>query len=432
MIRPPAPLRHDRTDIDSRPTSGFPTRVTADPPGQYRNGDPAVRLRRAVQLFEHRFGRSPTLAAAAPGRVNLIGEHTDYNHGFVLPMAIDRQAIALADPANGRLSTFLAIDLDQEVQTDLTRPLAPLRETRWANYALGVADQFIRRGFELPNLDLALTSTVPIGSGLASSAAVEVAVATLLEQLTGAPLDPIDKALLCRDAEHAFPATPCGIMDMLVACSARPGHALLIDCRANHARPIPLPPPDRAVLLIADTGVRHDLASGAYADRRTTCELAAARLGLDSLRDATPSAIESAGLTETEHKRALHVVLENRRTLQAARLLRASDLDAFGRLMFESHDSLRYLYEVTCPELDTLVEEARLLREQRHELYGARMTGGGFGGCAIVLCAPSAAAQTAKRLQHAFAAAHRRQAKLLFARPAGPASRLALPPVSPS
>ncbi|MHC4108547.1 MAG: galactokinase [Planctomycetota bacterium] len=380
-----------------------------------------TQLTPAVHAFTERFGRRPALAAAAPGRVNLIGEHTDYNEGFVLPMAIDRWTVVVADPTPARQSTLWAIDLEELATANLTAPLEP--QPTGFSHLLGVAQQFIERGVRLPNIDLAVTSTVPIGGGLGSSAALEVAMATLLEQLAGSRLAPLEKALLCQRAEHTFVATPCGIMDMLVAAAARPDCATLIDCRRNTLTPIPLPP--AVTVLIADTGVRHELAAGAYADRRSACEQVAAKLGVRALRDADASRLQTARLSDTQHRIARHVVHENQRTLLAAAALKTGDHDALGELMFDSHASLRDLFEVSCPQLDTLVEAASAQRGAGG-VIGARMTGGGFGGCAVIVCHRDRADAVAQHVRAAYQAAHGRTAEA-FATPAvGPARALAV------
>lgn len=347
--------------------------------------------------FEQRFGRPPRFAAAAPGRVNLIGGHTDYNDGFVLPIAIDRSVTVAADYAAG-VSTLCAIDLGESVMVDLTAPLAPVPE-RFANYLLGVAAGFARR-HALPNLDVAVAGNVPIGAGLGSSAAVEVAFATLLRELTGSGIDPTGLAELCRRGEHEFAGTPCGIMDMLVATLARPGHALLIDCRVPTTRPIPMP--DDLAVLVADTTIRHDLADGAYADRRRRCADAAAALGVGALRDADAGRLAEATLDDDATRAARHVIDENQRVLLAAAALATGDLDALGELMFDSHASLRDLLEVSCAELDTLVEIAAGLRGAAGGVIGARMTGGGFGGCVVVLCRPNALERVSAALQRGY------------------------------
>jgi galactokinase len=358
--------------------------------------------------------------------VNLIGEHTDYNEGFVLPVGIDRQALFVADRTDTSHSVLYAVDLDETVEADLTQPLSPLGVTHWANYPLGVAQQFVGRGFDLPPIEALFTSSVPIGAGLSSSAAIEVAMATLLEQLLGVELEPLEKVLLCQKAENVFAGAPCGIMDMYTATMAEPDHALLLDCRCNRATPIRMPSADEAALLIADTGVKHELATSAYAERRATCERAAAALGVSSLRDATIEMLDEGQLTKMEHSRAYHVIGENRRVELAATALREGNLERFGDLMFESHASLRELFEVSCPELDTLVDTARGLRDQGLGVLGARMTGAGFGGCAIILCRAPAAGIVADGLAREYEARHSRPPKLFEARAASGARAIPL------
>ena len=210
-------------------------------------------------MFADRFDRPPRFAATAPGRVNLIGEHTDYNDGFALPIAIDRETVIVADRAAGECSTLVATNLGREAQIDPTRPLEPMARDHplaFANSLLGVVSEFAGRGGSIPNVDLLVTSTVPIGAGLSSSASVEVAMATLLERATGVVLDPMEKALLCQRAEHDFVGTPCGIMDMFISVFGQADHALLIDCRTCEARAVPLPSADEMTLLVADTGNR--------------------------------------------------------------------------------------------------------------------------------------------------------------------------------
>ena len=357
--------------------------------------------------FEDRFGRAPRFAAAAPGRVNLIGDHTDYNDGFVLPIAIDRSVVVVADYAAGDRSTLCAIDLDESVTVDLAGPISPVPKS-FANYLLDVAAGFAAHG-AVPNLDVAISGTVPIGAGLGSSAALEVAFATLLRQVTGSDIDPLGLAELCRRGEHEFAGTPCGIMDMLTATLARPGHAMLIDCRGPHTRPIPMPPADDVTVLVADTTVRHDLADGAYAERRRRCADAAAGLGVGSLRDVDAGSLAHAKLIEFKklgdeaQRAAQHVCRENQRVLLAAAALVTGDLDALGELMFDSHASLRDLLDVSCEQLDSLVEIAGGLREPDVGVIGARMTGGGFGGCVVILCRTNALAPVTAELKRRYA-----------------------------
>ncbi len=386
-------------------------------------------LRGAVAAYTERFGAAPAAAAAAPGRVNLIGEHTDYSGGFVLPMAIDRACVAVGGPSGeAGTSTLLAADLDETAvirHDGLLRPSSagpdatpsPLARGGWGSYIAGVMAGFERvTGRVTPGFNIAVTASVPFGGGLSSSAALEVSVATLLEQLYGVALDPVEKALLCQRAEHEFAGVPCGIMDQFIATMGREGHALLIDCRSLETTPVPMPPasgPGSAVVLIANSNVHHALADGEYARRRDAVESAARALSVESLRDATPSMVESSDrLNEEERRCARHVVTENERTIKAAEALKVGDLRAMGALMDASHNSLRDDLRVSCPELDTLVDLARASKG----VYGARMTGGGFGGSIVALVGTAAGNAhlelAAKHLVNGYAKAHGRDCTL--------------------
>jgi galactokinase len=374
---------------------------------------------RASSAFWGRYQREPTHIAVAPGRVNLIGEHTDYNGGYVLPVAIDRACIAAAAPAaDPAVSRIVALDLDKVHHADLTAELAAakrgaggIQRGSWPSYVLGVIAQFQRRPADIPNLDMIVTSSVPLGGGLSGSAAIEVAVATLLERILGLSLDPRDKALLCRDAEHEFAGVPCGIMDQFISVMGRRGCALLIDCRSFEAAPIPMP--TMLSIVIANTNVHHSLASGGYASRRRTCASAARALNVTELRDATPAMVDAATLTDDERRCARHVVSENERTLACAEALGKGDLDTVGSLMYASHESLRDDYRVSCDELDTLVELARPVRG----VYGARMTGAGFGGCVVVLVHPGAVEDLTDHLTAGYQSAHDRQCAVFATTP---------------
>ncbi len=329
----------------------------------------------------------PMWLVAAPGRVNLIGEHTDYNGGFVLPMAIDRHTViaAATDSSSPRARLKLQSAMtNSPVEIPLDEPQRR-GEPSWSNYVRGVVAGVERRGGRVPSLCALIASDVPLGAGLSSSAALEVAMATLLEAVTGMHLDPIDKARLCQTAEHEFAGVPCGLMDQLVCVLGEDRGPLLIDCRAEVARTVPLADPTVSI-LIANTNVRHSLGDGAYARRRAECESAARQLGVASLRDATVEAVDGArgALGPVLHKRARHVVTENARTLEAARRFEAGAVRDAGSLFYDSHRSLRDDFEVSCAELDVLVDVARELGEGAG-VYGARMTGGGFGGCTVTL-----------------------------------------------
>ena len=366
-----------------------------------------THLEEAVGAFANRFGHMPTLAAMAPGRVNLIGEHTDYNDGFVMPLAIDRHTFVLARPASQRHSTLWARDLDDEIEIDLSSPLSP-GGGRFADYVLAVVDQFKRRGTHIQPLELMVTGDIPRGAGLSSSAALEVATATLLDQVSGRFMSPKEKALLCQAAEQEFVGVPCGIMDMFIISMAKRQTAMMIDCRSLEHQAVPMPSSRDAKLLVVDTGVERSLRSGDYAARRRTCAAAAQKLGLQSLRDAAPDQVEgSTQLTAIERSRALHVVHENQRVTAGARALGNADLKRFGELMFASHDSLRVLYQVSIAELDAVVDAARSMTGRG--VFGARMTGAGFGGCAIVLSTADEAQAVIQHIQRAFSLAFGRE-----------------------
>ena len=335
--------------------------------------------------FKKGSGREPQWIAAAPGRVNVIGEHTDYNDGFVLPMAIDRYTVIAAAPNGMDKITLRSAAGDGIATVDLTQPVKPGPKGYWANYPLGVIAGFLARGLKLVGFDAVLNSTVPLGGGLSSSAALEVATATLLEAITSQKLDPVDKALLCQKAEHDYAGMPCGIMDQFISVMGKEGHLLLLDCRSRKPELVPMSDPAMALLII-NTNVRHELTGGGYAQRRAQCEQAARSLGVPSLRDATGNMLEDARgrMEETVFRRARHVIGEIERTLHAAEGVRASNWPTVGQLMYASHASLRDDYEVSCPELDAVVEIAEAIGP-KVGVTGCRMTGGGFGGCAVAL-----------------------------------------------
>ncbi len=353
---------------------------------------------RVAAAFGAAFSARPTHVARAPGRVNLIGDHTDYNMGFVLPMAIDRDCVALARARTDGVVRVLAVDLRKQVEWRAADDPALVRrrllevDQRWATYVLGVLACMASRhpaGFEAvtrAGMDLAVGSDVPLGSGLSSSASLEVSVATLLESMAGKRLTAIEKALACQRAEHEFAGVPCGIMDMLVSAAGVAGHALLIDCRSNSVLPAPLPAPDQALVVVINSNAKHELAGGEYAQRRAGCERAAMLLGVTSLRESQEDPVSVRGLPEDLKPLVRHVVGESHRVTDAFDALHRGQLDRFGRLMNQSHASLRDDYRVSCAELDFLA--SRL--ERTPGVFGARMTGGGFGGSVVALARPEA------------------------------------------
>ena len=372
---------------------------------------------RTTELFTRCFGHAPRWVVAAPGRVNLIGEHTDYNEGFVLPMAIDRHIVIAADSNTSREVT-LHSETTGETASFGVHPKVERGEPGWSNYVRGVIAGFQKLKKKVPGFDAVIESTLPYGGGLASSAALEVATATLLEAITGQTLDPIAKALLCQRAEHDFAGVPCGIMDQFTSILARENHALLLDCRSRTTTPVGMTNPEVTVLII-NTNIRHKLAESEYAKRRSQCEVAARALKVAALRDATPEALDRARkrMEPVVFRRARHVITENERTLQMAKAIQASDWPAVGEAMYASHASLRDDYEVSCPDLDTVVEVAQAMGAAAG-VIGCRMTGGGFGGCAVSLVKTDQVQRITRALDAAYEKKTGRQTAIFSSRPA--------------
>jgi galactokinase len=368
--------------------------------------------------FADVFGRPAGVAVQAPGRVNLIGEHTDYNDGFVLPIAIERRVTALAAGRDDATLNLASRQDERRAAVDLRSPLKPT-PTRWANYCVGVADGLVAEGVVLRGADVLFDSEIPIGAGLSSSAALEVCAAEALLAVAGktGAVPQRRLALLCQRAENVFAGAPCGIMDQSIVVMAKAGNALLLDCRSGEAEQVPFDDPG-VELLVVDTRVKHEIGGGEYGRRRDRCASAAEKLGLKSLRDADADMVESAGasgrLDRVEAMRARHVVTEISRTLSAVEALRAGDYAAFGELMYASHASLRADYEVSCAELDAVVELARSCEG----VLGARMTGGGFGGSAIVLVRAQRRGEAEQAIAAGFRGRFGRDCGLFATRPA--------------
>jgi galactokinase len=376
------------------------------------------------QQFAKTYGRQPRWIVAAPGRVNVIGEHTDYNDGFVLPMAIERYAIMAADRSVDGKNVIQIRDTAKGVEPaliDLSAPVKP-GTPKWGNYPRGVIAGFLARGIKLGGLDVLLHSTVPLGGGLSSSAALEVCTATLLETVTGKKLDPVEKALLCQKAEHDFAGMPCGIMDQFISVMGKQDHLLLLDCRSRKPELVPMADPSVAILII-NTNVKHELTGSEYPIRRKQCETAAKMLGVPSLRDADAKALEGAKgkMDEVVYHRARHVIGEIERTVHAAEGIRASNWPTVGQLMYASHYSLRNDYEVSCKELDAVVEIAKSIGI-KGGVYGCRMTGGGFGGCAVALVKADSVEAISKKIAADYKKKTGIEATIFCSRPAAGAT----------
>jgi galactokinase len=357
-------------------------------------GPPALFLK----AISERLGGRAEWLVRAPGRVNLIGEHTDYNDGFVLPLAIDRATWIAARPGAERRVHAASLQFDGVADFELPPRRGSASGVAWAGYLQGVAWSLDADGFPLCGWDGVVFSDVPIGAGLSSSAALELAAARLFAAAAGRGWEPARMARLAQRAENEWVGVRCGIMDQLVSAAATSGHALLIDCRSLALRPVPLPA--TAAILVLDTSTRRGLLDSAYNERRQQCADAARALGVGALRDADEGSLTRARLEATTLRRARHVLSENARTQRAASALAAGDLPRVGVLMRESHRSLRDDFEVSSPALDAMADCA----EEDPDCYGARMTGAGFAGCVVALVEAAAAEAGAERIARRFAA----------------------------
>lgn len=334
------------------------------------------------QLFQQQFSRPHTALIRAPGRVNLIGEHTDYNDGFVLPCAIDFATHVAIAPNGSRSVRVYAADYRERDEFSLDAPIAQ-SEKQWANYIRGVIWALAERGFRLPEgVDIAVSGNVPQGAGLSSSAALEVAIGKAVQHVFRLPLSATEIAQIGQYAENRFVGCNCGIMDQLTSACGQAHHAVLIDCRSLQTQAVPIPA--GLAIMIIHSHVQRGLVGSEYNTRRAQCEAAAAHFGAKALRDVSLAQFEAGkqGLDATAARRARYIIQENQRTLDAAEAMRRNDIPALSRLMAESHAGMRDEFEITHPAVDTLVE---LASEIIGERGGARMTGGGFGGCIVAL-----------------------------------------------
>ena len=338
---------------------------------------------RVERCFKAEYGYRPTLLVQAPGRVNLIGEHTDYTGGFVLPCAINKQIVAAAARRSDSVVRVIAVDFgDEPDEFDLLKDIVFDRSRLWVNYVRGSINVLKQKGYQFAGADIALTGNVPQGAGLSSSAALEVAVGQTVNLLNDLGIDRNEIAKYAQQAEIDFVGCHCGIMDQIVSVKGEANHALLIDCSSLEVQAMPMPQ-DTSVLII-DSKKRRDLVSSEYNLRREQCESAARYFGERALRNVGIEQLKQSAcaLGDLVTRRARHVITENQRTLQAAHALLASDLPSISRLMAASHASMRVDFEITVPEIDVLVE---IVSDIIGESGGVRMTGGGFGGCVVSL-----------------------------------------------
>ncbi len=377
---------------------------------------------RVTQGFGTRFGVGPTYLVRAPGRVNLIGEHTDYNEGFVMPLAIDRAIrLALRPRADGQVIVH-SLDFAQTVSFEfgsLTHG-----SVEWAEYIKGVAWALQEKGYALGGWEGVMAGDAPIGAGLSSSAALELAAARGFAIVSGWTWQPAAMAKICQQAENQWVGVNCGIMDQMISAAGRAGHALLIDCRSLEFTPVPLP--SGTAVVVMDTATRRGLVGSAYNERRTQCEASARFFGVAALRDVSPAQFnqQASGLPEPARRRARHVVSENARTLAAAEAMQRGDAVALGQLLSASHQSLRDDFEVSSRELDVMV----MCAERELTCYGARMTGAGFGGCAVALVQADSAGQFAAAVTADYQRATGLQPSLYICQAMDGADTIAMPP----
>lgn len=385
--------------------------------------DVNVVKKSTLDSFKKEFGENATICVCAPGRVNLIGEHTDYNEGFVLPMALSMVTIIAAKPTESFQCSIISMSesLKSTSKAEFTiekRELIKPGEPKWANYMKGVIANFpfnITTGF-----NAVVMSSVPMGAGLSSSAALEVATYTLLEVLTNNyAKDPKDKALICQKAEHDFAGVPCGIMDQFISVMGKDKNALLLDCRDLSVVHVPMDKIEDNYFLITNSNSPHKLSSSEYCKRRDTCYEAAKMLNKKSLREVNIQDLQhlkKLGASDIMLKRVQHVVKEISRTKEAVEVLKTGNYKKFGELMNESHDSLRNDYEVSSPELDVLVDCARSVEG----VFGSRLTGAGFGGCTITLLKENAIPHVIEKIKQTY----KGKATFYIAKPASGARKL--------
>lgn len=401
------------------------------------NADPTLvqRFLSLRQVFDDHFpydahihGSADTspILVRSPGRVNFIGEHTDYNDGFVLPLAIDRDILMLGRRRTDSHVRVFSMNFRQTADFHLDDVAARDEKAPWINYVRGVVGVLSHEGYDVGGFDAAILGNIPLGAGLSSSAALEVGVAVLLQHLFNLSLDPVATARLCQQAENEFVGVQCGIMDQFAVALGRQGHGLLLDCRTLDFKLVPFPT-RHVSIVVADTGVRRALTDSAYNTRRAECEMGVSMLcpylpGIRALRDVPPHEFEMyrTVLPDVIARRCSHVIYEHARVSAAADVLQDENFAACGQLMNASHVSLRDYYQVSCRELDELADIARSVPG----VYGARMTGAGFGGCVIILVRTEAVPTLVQAIQEQYPRRAGRRAAVHIVRPSDGAARM--------
>ncbi|EPP4295144.1 galactokinase [Vibrio navarrensis] len=344
-------------------------------------------IQKVKSAFQTVLGYTPTHLIQAPGRVNLIGEHTDYNDGFVLPCAINYQTVVAAAKRGDNLVRVVSVDYGNALdEFDITQEILFQPDKMWANYIRGVVKCLLARGYQFGGADISVSGDVPQGAGLSSSAALEVVIGQTFKELYDLAISQAEIALNGQQAENEFVGCNCGIMDQMISSQGKDNHAMLLDCRSLETEAVPMP--EEMAVVIINSNKKRGLVDSEYNTRRLQCEEAARSFGVKALRDVTMEQFKAkvAQLDETVAKRARHVISENERTVEAAQALRAQDMKRLGELMAQSHASMRDDFEITVTEIDTLVE---IVKAVIGEQGGVRMTGGGFGGCVVALVPPA-------------------------------------------
>jgi galactokinase len=378
-----------------------------------------------IEKFTRIFGAGGKIhVIRSPGRVNLIGEHTDYNDGYVFPMAIEPEVRIVCRTRKDYLCKIASTVFAHEIVEFSLQKKIERGKPSWGNYSRGVAAEMIAAGIPVSGMDMLISNTLPVGGGLSSSAAIEVATARALLLLAGLEMDVDRLSLICQKAEHEYALVPCGIMDQMIVAAGKAGHAMLLDCRDLSKQFVPLDSKELRVVIV-NSMVKHELSGGEYAQRRRQCEEGVAVLKhldpeIRALRDCTMAQVEQSRskLSEVVFRRCRHVITENLRTTEMARKLSTQDYDDAGELMVASHNSLRDDYEVSCAELDFLAAESMKVKG----VYGARMTGGGFGGSIVALVQPRSVAALTEHLHKVYTAKFGRQPSVFVTTATGGAS----------